>query len=80
MPNADDQLEFPSLAFPKDRKALYAWECAAKLTCDVGHIYDLIDEGVIKAIDISGKGNLSDRRCVRIPIEAWDKFIKERTI
>ena len=73
------QFEFPSLDFP-GRTALYPFECALRLGCAVDHIYDLITEGQIGAVDISGRNNLSDRRCLRIPVEAWKKFIRERTV
>ena len=74
------QIEFPSLALPKDRTMLYAWEVAAKLRCDVGHVYDLIDEGKLRAINIAGGDDLNERRFVRIPVEAWNNFIRENTM
>ena len=72
------QFEFPSLDFP-GRNVLYPHECAAKIGCHVDHIYDLIEEGQLKAIDISGRNNLTDRRCARIPIESWRLFLAART-
>ncbi len=75
--NADGQLEFPSLAFPRDRRMLYVFEIATKLGCSVQHVLDLIEEGKLVAIDISGAGNLSERRTLRIPVEAWEKYIAE---
>ena len=74
------QMDFPSLAFPKDRTVLYAHEVAMKLRCDVGHVYDLIDEGKLRAINIAGGNNFTERRFVRIPVEAWNDFIRENTI
>lgn len=79
-PNGDDQMEFVSLAFPKDRKVLRVEECAAKLDCSNEHVYNLIEEGQLRAVNISGMNNLTDRRCLRIPIEAWDAFIKARSV
>jgi excisionase family DNA binding protein len=69
--------DFPGLDFP-GRTTLYPRECAARLGCHVDHIYDLIEEGQLKAIDISGGNNASARRCARIPIEAWREFITKR--
>ena len=72
-------LEFPSLDF-SGRQTLYPSEAAKRLGCHVDHIYDLITEGAIKAIDISSRNKQSDRRRVRIPLEAWREFIRARTI
>ena len=68
----------PSLDFP-GRTALYPHECASRLGCTNDHIYDLIEEGLLKAIDISGGNNLTNRRCVRVPIEAWRDFLTRRS-
>lgn len=71
---------------PKDRtgldtkagSALHPSECAARLACHVDHIYDLVEEGQIKAVEISGANNLTSRRCLRIPSEAFEDFLKRR--
>jgi hypothetical protein len=73
-----DQLEFPSLDFP-GRTTLYPHECAERIGCAAQHIYDLIEEGQLGAINLSGANNLTDRRCLRVPIESWRKFLVERT-
>lgn len=78
--SAAEQLEFPSLTFPKDRRVLYPHELAALLRCSVDHIYDLIDEGKIRAVDISGANNISERRTLRIPVESWGQFVTANTI
>jgi len=70
------QLEFPGLSFT-GRAVLYAHEVAAKLRCDVRHIYDLVDSGKLRAINIGG---LSERRYLRIPIEAWEAFVRDNTL
>ena len=59
------------------RKVLRAEECAELLRCNVRHIYDLVEEGKIRAVNISGGNNLSERRFVRIPVSAWAEFIHE---
>lgn len=66
----DSSLDFPG------RTTLYPYECAERIRCTTNHIYDLIEEGKLVGIDISGRGNLSNRRCVRVPVEAWRAFLK----
>lgn len=78
--SAAEQLEFPSLSFPKDRRVLYPHELAALLRCSVDHIYDLIDEGKIRAVDIAGGNNVSVRRALRIPVESWSRFVQDNTV
>ena len=73
-------MEFPSLAFPRDRKMLRAYEIAERLDCDVRHVYSLIEEGKLKAINIAGGNNNTDRKFVRIPVEAWAAFLKENAL
>jgi excisionase family DNA binding protein len=72
-------LEFPGLDFFV-RPTLHPFEAAKRLGCHVDHIYNLITDGSIKAIDIRGRNNRFDRRRVRIPVEAWREFIRTRTI
>ncbi len=68
------QFEFPSLDF-SGRTVLYPHEVAAKLGVSVRHVYDLIDEGRLRAINLSGANNLTDRRCIRVPIEAYRNLV-----
>jgi excisionase family DNA binding protein len=75
----DDQVTFDSLLFP-GRKVLRCQEIADALRCDVRHVYDLVDEGKIRAVNISGGDNLTDRRCLRIPVEAWETYLRENTL
>lgn len=77
--NTVNQLEFPSLDFP-GRTALYPFEIAERIGCHVDHVHDLVEEGQLRGVDISGRNNVSNRRCLRIPIESWREFIKARTI
>jgi hypothetical protein len=72
--------EFPSMLFPKDRTILYPFEVAAKLRCDVRHVFDLIEEAQIRAVNISGGNNRSNRRQLRIPIESWEAFVVARMV
>jgi len=72
--SADEQLEFTSLAFPKDRRALYVGEVAERLGVTEEHVSNLIEEGKLQAFDAGGGG----RRFWRIPVEAYDDFLKRR--
>ena len=59
------QLDFPSLAFPKDRTVLTVGEVAAKWEVSDRHVVDLIDEGKLAAFDIAGRQDY-----VRVPMDA----------
>lgn len=49
------QLDFPSLTFPKDRTVLTVGEVAERWRVSDRHVVDLIEEGKLHAFDISGK-------------------------
>lgn len=68
----------PAMDFP-GRTSLKPHECARSIGCHVDHIYDLVEEGILKGVDIAGGGNRTDRRCLRIPVEAWRQFIAARS-
>jgi hypothetical protein len=70
---------FASLDFP-GRETLNPREVAQRIGCSVDHIYDLIFEGQLHAIDISGRNNSTHRRSLRVPIESWRKFLTDRTV
>jgi uncharacterized protein (UPF0261 family) len=55
------QMEFASLAFPKDRTVLYIGEVAERLRITEQHVSDLIEEGKLQAIDISGGAEYMER-------------------
>lgn len=77
---------FPSLMFPKERQVLRPHEVAAVLRVDVRHVYDLVEEGKLRAINIAGAkqadggANKTDRRFLRIPVESWQKYLAENTV
>ena len=68
------QLEFPSLAFPKDRTVLYVGEVAMKLRTTEQRVLDLIEEGQLQAVNVGG----NDRKFWRIPVEANEAFLEKR--
>ncbi len=59
------QLEFASLAFPKDRTVLYVSEVAIKWRVTEQHVIDLLEEGKLNGFDIAGKYGY-----VRVPTSA----------
>ena len=65
---------FPSLDFP-NRDSLNPVEAAHRLGCSVQHIYNLVVDGRLRAINISRPG--CKRRFFRIPIESWRKFLTD---
>jgi excisionase family DNA binding protein len=66
---------FPSLDFP-NRDSLNPVEAARRLGCSLQHVYNLIVEGRLRAINISRPG--CKRRFFRIPIESWRKFLTDQ--
>lgn len=62
------QYEFPSLAFPKDRKVLRVGEVAARWRVSVQHVLNLLEEGNLAGFDVAG----SQREYMRIPAAAVD--------
>src|SRR5579862_6402471 len=70
---------YPSLDFP-DRDSLFPAEAARRLGCSLQHVYNLILEGHLRAIDISRPGNARARRLYRIPIESWRKFLADHAL
>ena len=69
--NPPQQLDFPSLAFPKDRSVLTVGEVAAKWEVSDRHVIDLIEEGKLVAFDIAGRHDY-----VRVPMAALDEFAR----
>ena len=59
------QLDFASIAFPKDRTVLTVGEVASLWKVSDRHVVDLIEEGKLAAFDISGR-----RDYVRLPMTA----------
>ena len=66
---APQQLDFPSLAFPKDRTVLTVGEVAERWEVSDRHVIDLIEEGKLAAFDIAGR-----HEYVRVPISALDEL------
>lgn len=75
MVNPQDQLEFPSLAFP-GRKALTVAEIATVLDVCENHVLNLIEAGQLVALNV-GCGS---KKHPRVPIESWHAFLKSRNM
>ena len=76
--SANRPLSFESLDFP-GRHVVSALEIADRVGCTTKHIFNLILEGHLRAINISGRKS-PDRQTVRIPIESWRQFLHERML
>jgi excisionase family DNA binding protein len=70
----EDQLEFASIAFPRDRKMLTVDEVALRLGVDKQTVLNHIDRGTLQAINIG----VSERKYWRIPVEAYAQFLARR--
>lgn len=68
---APQQLDFASLAFPKDRTVLTVGEVADRWKASDRHIVDLIEEGKLAAFDIAGR-----RDYVRCPMTAIEEIAR----
>lgn len=60
------------------RTSLMVREVAKALRIDEKHVVSLINEGLLDAIEITGKGNKSSRYHWRIPVSAYDDYIRRR--
>lgn len=60
-----EQLSFPSLAFPADRKVLTVGEVAPLFRCTDQHVIDLLEEGKLAGFDIAGRHDF-----IRVPAAA----------
>ena|SRR5579859_3379018 len=69
---APQQLDFPSLAFPKDRTVLMVGEVALKWRVTEQHVIDLIVEGKLAAFDIAGRQDY-----VRVPMDAMHEISRQ---
>ena len=76
--SANRPLSFGSLDFP-DRHVLSPVEIADRVGCTTRHIFNLILEGHLCAINLSGP-QIRRRHTIRIPIESWRQFLNERTL
>lgn len=81
-----DELPFVKMAAHQiweGRRTITVSEVAKELRCVVQHVFNLIETGRLGAIDISTGRPLSPgkrtihRQAVRVPVEAWDAFIKD---
>jgi len=67
--------------FP-NRNFLMISEVSKVLKCTNQHVLDLIEEGQLVAVDISGPAvdRNTARRCLRIPVSSYDNFLRTRVL
>ena len=79
MPAAADLLDaYPELRFPAARGAVQPREVAVKWGVTTAHVYELLDDGTLAALDMTGRGNKSERQCLRIPVSSYYALTRER--
>lgn len=63
--------DYPELKFPAGRGAASPAEIARKWGVTIPHVIELLDDGRLAALDMTGVGNKTDRQCMRIPLSAY---------
>ncbi len=63
--------------FP-NRTSLYVHEVANALEISVQQTISLINEGLLIAIEITGRGNKTSREHWRIPVGEFDAYVQRR--
>ncbi len=61
-----------------NRSMLMVGEVAKALEIDEKHLVSLITEGLLDAVEITGKGNKTSREHWRIPVSAYDDYLRRR--
>ena len=64
--------------FP-NRTMLMVPEVATALGISVPQVISLINDQLLGAVEISGQGNISSRQHWRIPVTAYDDYIRRRS-
>ncbi len=60
------------------RNTVYVHEVANTLRISVPQVISLINEGLLDAVQITGRGNKTTREHWRIPVSAYDEYIRRR--
>ena len=60
------------------RTSLMVQEVARALEIDDKHVVSLILEGLLGAVEVTGKGNKTSREHWRIPVASFDEYIRRR--
>lgn len=61
------------------RTSLMVPEVAIALEIDEKHVISLINEGLLGAYEVTGRGNKSSREHWRIPVKSFDDYIERRS-
>ncbi len=60
------------------RSSLYVHEVAKAIQITVPHVISLIQEGLLDAVEVTGRGNKTSREHWRVPVSAYDAYILRR--
>lgn len=60
------------------RSSLMVREVAQALEIYEKHVVSLINEGLLDAVEVTGRGNKSSREHWRIPVSALDAYVRAR--
>ena len=60
------------------RTSLYCHEVAKALEITVPQVISLINEGLLVAVEVTGRGNKSSREHWRIPVGCFDDYVERR--
>jgi excisionase family DNA binding protein len=71
--------DFPSLCFPQDRTVLAVGEVARRMRVSEQHVINLIENGRLRAVNL-GASSSARWPYYRIPIEAWESYVKENLV
>lgn len=60
------------------RTSLYVHEVARALHISVPQVISLINEGLLVAVEVTGRGNKTSREHWRVPVSALDAYVEAR--
>lgn len=79
MPAETDILDrFPELRFPQNRGAVTVSEIAEKWAVSDEHVVELLDTGELHPLFLTGLGNKTSRKCIRIPVSSYYEVTRDR--
>lgn len=70
--------DYPELRFPAERTTVSPGEIARRWGCTPEHVFEQIDTGELKVLNLTGFGNKTNRQCVRIPVSSYHAVTRDR--
>lgn len=70
--------DFPELKFPAARGAVAPLEVAEKWGVTDRHVFELIDCGELRVLNLTGVGNKTSRQCLRVPVSSYYAVTRDR--